>query len=452
MPTLAVGTALALATLCLGSLPVWASPGDLDYRFGGGDGWAHAGFSRLDGRPAEDRGENLIVQPDGRIIVLGVSYEDRLPRMAMIRFLPDGSPDPAFGAHHSGRRIITGPGIEPGSTWPADIALLPDGKIVVAGTSRTWPLIVFRYDSKGDLDRSFVDRGWVTPSSPDFVEDAVIAAQPNGKVLIGGTAPVAGSLFDFVLVRLLQDGRLDASFGLDGVTTVDVGGRTNGLGDLIIGRRGRIIAGGTVVRTLPPPPGSPDDINQATMVVVRLLEDGTVDSRFGRGGRTIVRFFPGVDDQYKSFHLSSIAAQSDGSLVLGGGGYLPNGGRVAVFGRLRRNGELDKRFGTRGRLIPQIIPKIDGVADLIIDGLDRIYASVWVQQRGAPHSEAGVLRVLPDGVLDQRFGSNGVAAVGLRRETDPRDLDLTQGHLVLGGSALGGKRWGWDFALFAFRV
>ena len=294
--------------------------------------------------------------------------------------------------------------------------------------------------------------GMVTPSSPDFVEDAVIAAQPNGKVLIGGTAPVAGSLFDFVLVRLLQDGRLDASFGLDGVTTVDVGGRTNGLGDLIIGRRGRIIAGGTVVRTLPPPPGSPDDINQATMVVVRLLEDGTVDSRFGRGGRTIVRFFPGVDDQYKSFHFSSIAAQSDGSLVLGGGGYLPNGGRVAVFGRLRRNGELDKRFGTRGRLIPQIIPKIDGVADLIIDGLDRIYASVWVQQRGAPHSEAGVLRVLPDGVLDQRFGSNGVAAVGLRRETDPRDLDLTQGHLVLGGSALGGKRWGWDFALFAFRV
>jgi hypothetical protein len=38
------------------------------------------------------------------------------------------------------------------------------------------------------------------------------------------------------------------------------------------------------------------------------------------------------------------------------------------------------------------------------------------------------------------------------RETDPRDLDLTRGHLVLGGSARGGKRWGWDFALFAFRV
>ena len=150
--------------------------------------------------------------------------------------------------------------------------------------------------------------------------------------------------------------------------------------------------------------------------------------------------------------MNSIATQSDGSLVLGGGGYLPNGGRVAVFGHLRRNGELDKRFGTRGRLIPQITPKIDGVADLIIDDLDRVYASVWVQQSGAPHSEAGVLRLLPDGVVDQRFGSNGVATVGLRRETDPRDLDLTRGHLVLGGSALGGKRWGWDFALFAFRV
>ena len=177
--------------------------------------------------------------------------------MAMIRFLPDGSPDPAFGAHHSGRRIVTAPGIEPGSTWPADIALLPDGKIVVASTSWTWPLIVLRYDPNGTLDRSFGDRGWVTPSSPDFVEDAVIAVQPDGKVLVGGTAPVAGSLFDFVLVRLLQDGRLDASSGLDGVATVDVGGRTNELGDLVIGGRGRIIAGGTVVRTLPPPPGSP---------------------------------------------------------------------------------------------------------------------------------------------------------------------------------------------------
>lgn len=134
VPTLAVETALVLATLVVGSLPVWASPGDLDPRFGGGDGWAHAGFSSLDGRPADDRGEDFVVQPDGRIIVLGVSDEDRLPRMAMIRFLPDGSPDPAFGAHHSGRRIITAPGIEPGSTWPADIALLPDGKIVVAST------------------------------------------------------------------------------------------------------------------------------------------------------------------------------------------------------------------------------------------------------------------------------------------------------------------------------
>ena len=449
---MAVEAALVLATLCVVSLPAWASPGDVDRHFGGGDGWAHAGFSLLEGRPADDHGEDLVVQPDGRIIVLGVSYEDRLPRMAMIRFLPDGSPDPAFGAHHSGRRIVTAPGIEPGSTWPADIALLPDGKIVVASTSWTWPLIVLRYDPNGTLDRSFGDRGWVTPSSPDFVEDAVIAVQPDGKVLVGGTAPVAGSLFDFVLVRLLQDGRLDASSGLDGVATVDVGGRTNELGDLVIGGRGRIIAGGTVVRTLPPPPGSPDDIDQATMVVARLLEDGTVDGRFGRGGRTIVRFFPGLDDQFKRFHLSSIATQSDGSLVLGGGGYLPNGGRVAVFGHLRRNGELDKRFGTRGRLIPQITPKIDGVADLIIDDLDRVYASVWVQQSGAPHSEAGVLRLLPDGVVDQRFGSNGVATVGLRRETDPRDLDLTRGHLVLGGSALGGKRWGWDFALFAFRV
>ena len=74
MPTLAVGTGLALATLCL----VPAGVGE--------PATSIIGSAAANGRTpdfpagrtsAEDRGENLIVQPDGRSRAR-VSYEDRL--------------------------------------------------------------------------------------------------------------------------------------------------------------------------------------------------------------------------------------------------------------------------------------------------------------------------------------------------------------------------------------
>lgn len=127
----AIVVVLALSPLVVGHQPVWASPGDLDRSFGGGDGWAHSGFTCCDPeRPTGDGGKDLAVQPNGRIVQLGYSFGgNSLYRMAIFRSLPDGRPDPSFGAHNTGGRVIE----FPGEAYPGDVALQPDGKIVVAG-------------------------------------------------------------------------------------------------------------------------------------------------------------------------------------------------------------------------------------------------------------------------------------------------------------------------------
>ena len=381
-----------------------------------------------------------MVQPNGRIVEIGSTVVDGVRQLAMIRFLPDGSPDPSFGAHNSGRRIIAIRG-EPG---PIDIALQPDGKILVAE-----PMTVFRYEADGTPDRAFGDRGRAVISSPQFLDEgAAIGVGGDGSIIVGGSIVVPGSEVDFALVRLSPDGRMDHSFGRDGVATVDFGGRTDWLHDLTIGGRGRVVVGGSVFRHLPPPPGSDDGGLQSLMGVARLLVDGTRDSGFGRGGRTLVRFFPGVEAKLAG--LDSLAVQGDGSLVLAGRGYSP---RVGLFARLHRGGELDETFGRNGRVVLRTTdPKVQITGHIDIDDADRIVAASWeVGHTGRPYGpETAIIRLTPSGALDRRFASDGIGLADVPFENSPSDVAVTPTNLIVGGSAHGGSRWRWDFALFAF--
>ena len=113
----------------------------------------------------------------------------------------DGDLDPTFG---SGGQVITD--FFGHSSGAAAIAVQSDGKIVVAGSalSALGPpdLAAVRYNSDGSLDASFGSGGRVTT---DFAgrsdTGAAITVQPDGKILVAGSADLVASQFDFALVR-----------------------------------------------------------------------------------------------------------------------------------------------------------------------------------------------------------------------------------------------------------
>src|SRR5689334_3626945 len=69
-----------------------AAAGALDPAFGSG-GSVTTDFAQL----TDDAASDVVVQKDGRFVVVGRAGSEEAGGVGVVRYLPDGSPDPAFG-------------------------------------------------------------------------------------------------------------------------------------------------------------------------------------------------------------------------------------------------------------------------------------------------------------------------------------------------------------------
>ena len=143
----------------------------------------------------------LAVQPDGKVL-LGGSFGlvNGMPARALARLNADGSLDEGF--HH---------GIG-GYSYVYELVLLPDGRIVLAGDFdgiRGWlSPVIARLLPDGVPDPAF--RSPVISDPPFSRTASALAVLPDGRLLIAGN--VAAYPGDSVVARLLPDGRFDPSF------------------------------------------------------------------------------------------------------------------------------------------------------------------------------------------------------------------------------------------------
>src|SRR5690606_36056341 len=165
--------------------------------------------------------------------------------------------------------------------FAAAVALQADGKILVAGDHE-----LARYNADGTLDASF-GSGGVVQVQFRTVRDAVldVAVQPDGRILVAGTARALVNLpanDDFAVARFEADGTLDTSFGVDGVAFADFAGRVDGADDILILPDGSIVVVGTA-----------HTLNQfgaadADFGIARFTSAGVLDSTFSVDGKTTI--------------------------------------------------------------------------------------------------------------------------------------------------------------------
>ena len=258
----------------------------------------------------------LVVQPGGRILVVSTSEDfttDERP-VVLARFLDSGQPDAAFGTNGYLRL--------PFRAEVVGVAQQPDGKLIVAarypygpalGTPRT---IVARVLPGGQLDSGFADGGLYVDSRGSAVAPLAVSLQPDGKVLIAGSAIAEGGIEQLALLRLLPHGRADLSFGNAGqvVRTVEFGHRSDGSA-IAVDSRGRVVVAGT----LTPVPATALPFRR--IAVARFLPEGTPDLRFAGGGSTSV--------------WANFGAVATGIVIRGGDSILIGGGiddRPRYFG------------------------------------------------------------------------------------------------------------------------
>lgn len=298
--------------------------GSLDNSFDG-DGKVIPGFS------AGDQGYAVLLQPDGRIVLVGAA-SNMLggTDVLLARFNSDGSPDASFGGGDGWVAGSLGVTVQVGTAG----ALQPDGKILVAGSSEG-SIFLARYEANGDPDTSFGTGGWSTTSIGSYCEASGCALQADGSVVVCGYATNAAE--DMVILRYDANGTLDTGFDGDGTAVISVSPDQDVAIDALVQPDGRMVIGGYALL------GS-----EYEFTLVRLNTDGSLDSTFdGDGIRTT---FVGLGNAIGQ----RIALQPDGKIVQVGMANGPMGQPDIALVRCDTTGALDAAFGTNGTVTTEV--------------------------------------------------------------------------------------------------
>uniref|UniRef100_UPI003750E755 beta strand repeat-containing protein n=1 Tax=Undibacterium sp. TaxID=1914977 RepID=UPI003750E755 len=161
--------------------------------------------------------QNIDVLSDGKILLTGF-IDGASGDFKVIRLNSDGTDDVSFGT--TGTSTISF-----GADDRANSAAIQnDGSILVAGGSydgSTWNFSLTRLSSNGSVDTSFGTSGKVTLAVGSGHDIAYsVKALPDGKIILSGSSATTND--NFAVVRLNADGSLDTSF--NGTATATLGG------------------------------------------------------------------------------------------------------------------------------------------------------------------------------------------------------------------------------------
>jgi uncharacterized delta-60 repeat protein len=354
--------------------------------------------------------DQMVIQPDGKIVVTAKSYQNSVLTGLIVRFNTDGSPDSGFG--EGGRRRFGGFGS--GDIFMGGVALQPDGKIVLAGYARTpfqsfgdSSLMLARLNPDGSSDASFSGGIVYHNLSADMDRATDIALQSDGKILISGTRADSNA----IAARFDSTGAFDASFGTGGVVLLPTARNATAIA----------LQGSDIVVV-------GDDYSRVH-VLARLNQTGTILSY------TNESFIIGRND-----FAQDVAIQSDGKIVTAGFSSSPAGIPVIAVARLLPNGNLDPAFGTGGKVVFNEGNTYSQAFAVKIQPDGKIVVVGRLSSQGYFVSYSlYVVRLDVDGSPDNTFGTGGKAIINYNAVTGLIGYDLEfqpDGKIVVGGAHL----------------
>ena len=192
--------------------------GTMDTSFNG-MGYMSFDFSNF----SEDIGK-IIVQPDGKILVCGAygnGFSTTQAFFAVARITTSGVLDTAFGS--GGKAVLDNFSINVDSVhFARSMAVQPDGKIIVGGISKSTTtqannFILVRFNANGSVDTTFGTDGKVITSAISASHFGItkLLVQPDGKIVAGGLG------IGMTMARYLPNGALDPTFGTNGIVATN---------------------------------------------------------------------------------------------------------------------------------------------------------------------------------------------------------------------------------------
>ncbi|TNE82185.1 MAG: T9SS type A sorting domain-containing protein [Bacteroidetes bacterium] len=305
-----------------------------------------------------------------------------------------GTIDSTFGTNGRTVKDVTGSAYNETITGSA---VGPNGDIYVCGYTTTnvgADLFVAHYDANGQLDANFGNSGIfisdLSLGGDDFA--GAVLRKANGKLMVTGST--AGNAYrEPMLIQLNSNGSFDASFGTNGVVKYDLGiAATSGF--IVERADGKIVMGGTFNN------GSDHDFYALTV-----HPDGSRATGFGNNG------FQNYGFAGKDESLVAMLTDANNRVLLGGSYKDQFTDKISMI-MIDSTGNGASGFGLNGWVMVQEGSYFTYLSDLKFDASGNIVGAGWV--KGGINNDVFIFRLLPSGLFDKNFDSDGKRQFGLK--------------------------------------
>ncbi|HMC96140.1 MAG TPA: T9SS type A sorting domain-containing protein [Flavobacteriales bacterium] len=286
---------------------------------------------------------DMAVDASGNIYLCGLTYTTLdHSDVLVVKLLPDGSPDDAFGTNG----IVVVP-IGTGDAEAQGIAVQDDGKTIVAGHVGFGDAadgMIMRLKTDGNVDGGFGAGGMAITTAYPGIEDAFQAVDvlDDGSIMAAGDA-VVDFLFRAIVAKVDGAGVFVTAFDGDGVAEPLLPGTEHRCWGILGEGTGAYICGQVDI-----------DATNRDLFVAKVKEDGTLVGDYGTSGVA-------ATDVNENDIAYDIAQQADGKIVVcgttGSFGFLVP--RDFIIARYNPTGVLDDTFGSGGTTATDIQPDFD---------------------------------------------------------------------------------------------
>lgn len=422
--------------------------GDLDLSFG------TAGVVRtsiVENRPTSEDVTKVLPRGDGGFYVAGRIDDGRGSIAAVWSFAGDGSLTTSFGS--GGRALVP---MASGWEFLSDVAVQPDGKLVLAGYVRDSRLQGFstptfsRLNLNGTVDPTFGEKGISVAPFPFHAAPSAIAVrptgeivalirtnstydlielepsgnliegfhatgqpdlsfdqspddlllQPDGSVVIALPRFVNDSDINVAVVKHSTTGALDTAFATNGILDLSVGFSTEG-NTYDSPLRLKQAANGAVLLA-----GTERAGDKFNLFVTQIKSTGVVDTNFGANGRSRLAL---QGDLGTALH--DLEVKSDGSLVITGtrNFFGINSLDSVIAWYLTSGGNLDTTINAQGLAVLGV-SAFGSFGDSALIGTRVIYGTVTPEVTPLPNN-IELLAIKANGQLDTSFDLDGIKLV-----------------------------------------
>lgn len=320
-----------------------------------------------------------------------------------ISFAQDGQLDPSWNGTGLLQIDVSG-----GHDTPHAMIIQPENKAVVAFSGgfpngNNFDFGVIRFLEDGTVDSTFGVNGvfhYSNPNASDLLYD--IKSMSDGSLLMTGSYGVEPANTDFFLIKTDADGIPDPSFGTDGLAILPIDTGLDYARGSVELPDGKIIVGG-----YSHVPG----FNFRRNVVLRLNADGSLDDTFGTAGMFM------WNDNSTANEIYHVGILDDGGILAVGFSNPAGTERASLYKILADGSGLDTTFGDNGEVLAPFDGKGYGMmmhsnGSILITGGDFNNATgndllvLAYNQDGTPNVDFGIdgAQKVDEDILDVGFG------------------------------------------------